>query len=898
MKFVVADYETYFDSKTYTLSKMSTEAYIRDPRFEAHGLAVKWSAEQPAVWYDNAQWRTVAPTIDWSDVFLIHHHAQFDGLINSHHYNIHPKLYGCTLSMARMMLGNHLSVSLEQVRRHFGMHSKSTPYQAFDGKRWHELSPAVQQQIAVGACDEVESIWAIFQRFMEMGFPREEIEVVDATIKMFTEPVLRADIDLLGKVWEDEANKKQARLQALNVTASDLQSSDRFAQLLRDEGLEPEQKDGKNGAIYAFAKTDEFMRELVEHPNERIRTLAEARLGAKSTLMQTRAETLGFMASRGPMPVYLRYSGAHTKRWSGGDGANWQNFRRGSDIRRAIMAPEGHLLAPIDLSQVECRILNYLAGQWDIIEKFKNGEDPYVSIASQAYGEKVYKAARDDPRAKEMETKRGTGKQLELSCLGPHTLVLTDRGLYPITAVKTNMRVWDGVEWVKHFGLASKGERSVVNIEGVWLTPDHLVLSGNTWAEAAQLQNANILYRALASASANLPSPATSSALKAASATLWLGALVARLNMRCTLQICLRAEQLGVMLAPKKRAAFGRKNTTATLTSCPTTRTAAGYLAASAQFLRAAIAKLRATITPTEDGGFACTNRGGANANYFSPTSLNCRVGITHASNWTGATIIAATYQGICALLPSRKIFQTGAPSKRSLKKMPVYDIVCAGPRNRFTIVSAAGPLIVHNCGYQAGAATIQNTARLGIYGPPVVIDMATATAWRDLYRNTHPAVVDYWKVAGRMIARIAGGEPMEWGPMLIKDKKIFGPGGTFLDYSTLEFKQPSPDEGEREGYWRIKTRQGWSKLYSGRLVENVVQWLARIVMSQAMVRMLRLGYRVVNTTHDEILVVLKQDGNEQRHLDICMGEMKRTPVWLPGIPLDCEASLSERYSK
>ena len=152
------------------------------------------------------------------------------------------------------------------------------------------------------------------------------------------------------------------------------------------------------------------------------------------------------------------------------------------------------------------------------------------------------------------------------------------------------------------------------------------------------------------------------------------------------------------------------------------------------------------------------------------------------------------------------------------------------------------------------------------------------------------------------MISRIAGGEPVQWGPMLIKDSKIYGPGGTMLHYETLNFYKPEPDadvrDFEREGYWRYKTRHGWTKLYSGKLVENVVQWLARIIMSQAMNRITALGYRVVNTTHDELLVLTPKDGREQHHLQICMNEMKRTPDWLPGIPLDCEGSLGLRYSK
>jgi DNA polymerase len=102
----------------------------------------------------------------------------------------------------------------------------------------------------------------------------------------------------------------------------------------------------------------------------------------------------------------------------------------------------------------------------------------------------------------------------------------------------------------------------------------------------------------------------------------------------------------------------------------------------------------------------------------------------------------------------------------------------------------------------------------------------------------------------------------------------------------------------ERDGYWRYRTRHGWTKLYSGKLVENVVQWLARIVMSQAMNRIVALGYRVVNCTHDELLVLIPDDAHAQENLERCRQEMIREPTWLPGIPLDAEASLGQRYSK
>lgn len=409
MRFVVIDWETFFDKRDYTLSKMTTEAYVRDrqvevdeegnvvrkwSRFEPHGCAIKWQADMPARWYDARQAKLILAQEDWSDVCIIHHHAHFDSLIESHHYGIRPKLIACTLSMARMMLGNHLSVSLDSVRKHYGMPLKRTPYEKFDGKHWSELDRTTQDLIAEGACDEVESIWALFQRMLKEGFPVEELEVIDITVRMFTEPVLLADSEALGKVWQDEQDRKRDARQDLAVSNSDLQSSAKFAALLEAEGIEVATKKGKNGPIYAFAATDEFMTELQEDENPRVRDLALARLGAKSTLKQTRAATLGWMASRGPLTVYLRYCAAHTTRWGGGDKANWQNGVE--EINQCVLPPDGYFLASPDASQIECRILNFVAGQWDVVETFREGKSPYIRVGTEFFGFPINKNDHPD----------------------------------------------------------------------------------------------------------------------------------------------------------------------------------------------------------------------------------------------------------------------------------------------------------------------------------------------------------------------------------------------------------------------------------------------------------------------------------------------------------------------
>lgn len=238
-------------------------------------------------------------------------------------------------------------------------------------------------------------------------FPLEELQVISMTVKMFTEPQLEGDIDVFAKVWTTELQRKRALLRELQIDSGSLQSSEQFAALLAGAGIEPETKTGKNGPIYAFAKTDDFMQGLLEHEDEYVRTLAECRLGIKSTLDQTRAERLGFMATRGRMPVYLSYCAAHTTRWGGGDKVNWQNLKRGSDLRKGARAPAGHKVVKADKSQIECRILEYVAGEWEGIEEFRRGVDPYTGLAGKFYHREITKEDKEE---------RQFGKVMRLQC--------------------------------------------------------------------------------------------------------------------------------------------------------------------------------------------------------------------------------------------------------------------------------------------------------------------------------------------------------------------------------------------------------------------------------------------------------------------------------------------------
>jgi len=396
------DYETYW-ATDYTLSKSSTESYVRDPRFKAHGAAVKYVG-QPSRWITAKDLPAFFASVPWDDTALLCQHAQFDGLILEHHYKVSPALYLDTLSMARMILPRQKH-SLAQLADHFGLPPKGQAVNLSKGLI--ELPPHIEQQLGVYSCHDADLTYDIFRRFIG-AVPHQELVNIDTTIRMFTTPRLELDVpkarSLLAKViWG-----KRTALRRLGVTKTQLASGQQFAELLESRfGIACDMKEGKGQLIPALAKTDPFMKSLLEHPHPDVQALAGLRLKVKSTLEETRLRRMLDMSVRGKLSVYYKFAGAHTLRWAGGDNMNWQNLPRGSELRKCIRAPEGHVIVVQDSSQIEARMLNCLAEQWDVLAEFEKG-DPYATMATSIYERLITK--------QENPGERHVGKVLELGC--------------------------------------------------------------------------------------------------------------------------------------------------------------------------------------------------------------------------------------------------------------------------------------------------------------------------------------------------------------------------------------------------------------------------------------------------------------------------------------------------
>jgi len=401
MQIVTIDFETYYD-KDFSLSKITTEEYIRDPRFEVIGVAVK-VGDYPTDWISgtHAEIRKSLHNLNWSDKAVLAHNMQFDGAILSWVFGITPKALLDTLSMARATHGVEAGGSLKALAERYGIGEKGTEVVNALGKRRSDFSEEDLRKYGDYCKNDVELTYKLFN-ILVGNFPKNELKVIDVTLRMFTEPVLELDVPLLQQHLQDVKDKKEKLLATAAAERDTLMSNDKFAELLKACGVVPPTKMSPRTQkiAWAFAKTDEEFKELLEHPDPKVQALVSARLGTKTTLEETRTERFIGIGERGPMPVPLRYYAAHTGRWGGDDKINLQNLpSRGANankLKLSIRAPESFKIIDSDSSQIEARVLAWLAGQDDLVEAFANGEDVYKIMASSIYNKPVEEITKDE----------------------------------------------------------------------------------------------------------------------------------------------------------------------------------------------------------------------------------------------------------------------------------------------------------------------------------------------------------------------------------------------------------------------------------------------------------------------------------------------------------------------
>ena len=505
---LILDFESRWSSKpvewapeAYTLSKMTTEEYIRSSLFKAFGAGFKYyGRDETPVYLTNPFLSKFFASVDWSRTAVCCHNAQFDAAILTWIYGIKPAFIFDTLSMARALRGLEVGNSAAKLADDFGLPPKGRAVYSTDGMFEPDL---VTEQELANYCKHDVWLCEQFLKRLLPGYPAKELRLIDATIRMFTEPQLALDADLLKEAIDEDTALRSSLLGKLGRVDSELASDQLFAETLRAVGVEPPTKISKTtGKVaFAFAKNDALFQQIVNGDNEDAVLLCEARMKVKSTQERTRAQRFLDISGRadGLLPVPVNYYAARTGRWQAAKGSNinMQNLKRGGKLRKSIIAPPGYTIVAGDLSQIEPRVLAHLADYQELIDIFASGKDAYAQFGAGMFG-------IPDLNRESHPDLRQSAKNALLGCFGPATKVLTQRGWVDIVQVAQSDLLWDGEEWVTHAGVVAQGAKQALYHRGVWATSDHRILVGDEWQEWQSVRTSHTLFKQALS-SATLP---------------------------------------------------------------------------------------------------------------------------------------------------------------------------------------------------------------------------------------------------------------------------------------------------------------------------------------------------------------------------------------------------------
>ena len=497
MKLITLDLETFW-APDYSLSKMSPLEYVMDERFQIISLGIKVDNHPTDVFFGMDVERTLAKVKDlWGDALVLaHNNSGFDSYVLTYRLGIKPKMWGCTLAMARPLHAKTCGLSLAALVKHYGLGVKDNAALINTrGKRLEDFTPAELEAMRTYNRDDVEQCHALFHKLKRHISPAEMWQI-DAMIRMRTEPAFELDTGLLETTAREEVERKHEMLYSLGsmlgvpkatieddegyaaAIKAELASAPRFSALLEGLGVDVPMKASPTNPeklIPALSKSDEAFLALLESDNEMVAAAARARLDVKSTLLESRIKSwLAYgRAAGGMMPMPLNYCGADTTgRDSGADSLNVQNQPRvnpdkpkpSDALRMSLRAPKGKMVIVADQSGIELRVNHFL---WKVEESMALYEaspdeaDLYRAFASDLYGM--------DPAEIDAQ-KRQVGKVAQLG-LGFGSGAATFQRI---------ARIMGGIDIPVH---AVGDELSADKIVRTWRTKYHAIVSG--WKRCA-----------------------------------------------------------------------------------------------------------------------------------------------------------------------------------------------------------------------------------------------------------------------------------------------------------------------------------------------------------------------------------------------------------------------------
>lgn len=401
---VVVDFETYYDEQV-SLSHLTYEQYIRHPEFEVIMASIKVDDEPAYIVVGSDNVKAELARIDLSDKLFIAHNCAFDAFILCDYFGLKAMAYACTMQMGRVVVNGGVRSSLQSLSDHYGLPPKGNTVVQMKGRKAASLSEAEVAAYTDYCLRDTENCYSLYHIFRPY-FSRQDMTLISETLRWGAECQLDLDTPLLEEYAEKLRVERLERMQGLcvkyNVNPTELRSMLRsgvkFAQMLRDLGVEPPTKlNDKGKETYAFSKTDVQFKELLESDDKDVVQLVETKLGVQSSIAETRAESFLGVSKRGLMPFPLVPFGTHTGRHSATQQIALQNLpKRGGDtyLRRAMRAKQGNAILTCDSSQIEARRMAALAGQQDLLEQFGRGDDVYSIFGTGFFGRPVSKATK------------------------------------------------------------------------------------------------------------------------------------------------------------------------------------------------------------------------------------------------------------------------------------------------------------------------------------------------------------------------------------------------------------------------------------------------------------------------------------------------------------------------
>lgn len=463
MRIVVLDFETYWNSKDYTLSKIGPISYIRDSRFSAQLMSYIVTDASTMTYdkvrvaeHDNIPAVLAALKLDAPDVVTVAHNGNgFDFLILSEIYHVVPRIAIDTMCMERWTGVSRIqNESLKSMAKFFQCGEKVEGTVISDGRKWPEDFTPDERTAFIQYCrNDTEQCFLSFKAMLPF-VTADALLFSSITAKMACNPVLRLDDDMLTAYLNelsDKVTKARNDINNMFMFKSDedflkaIRSSASFVKMLELLGRKPPMRysvaksetkrkkleaEGKTNlseedyAVYtpALAKSDLDFVAMASDADERVALLVRTRLENNSSIQRSRAETFHALAKSGrPMPVMLNAFKAHTSRYTAGnsegssDKLNLQNLSKRDPsqltLRKAVQAPEGMALVACDSSQIEARILAYVANETELVDAFRRGADPYADLAEKIFqipSEKIHKGAKSGD--KKLKSYRNVGK--------------------------------------------------------------------------------------------------------------------------------------------------------------------------------------------------------------------------------------------------------------------------------------------------------------------------------------------------------------------------------------------------------------------------------------------------------------------------------------------------------